>query len=336
MIEGSGDPVRVSVVVPLYNKAAYVIRTLESISAQTLGDFEAIVVDDGSTDGSGELAAKHPDRRFRVIVQSNAGPGAARNRGIAEAQGDFIAFLDADDAWLPEYLENSVASLERCGPEVASVTSGHMERLSDVSDSDRWRRRGITDGVQRLTPQTPVRLMAHMVGYMSSCTTVARSAAIRRWEGFYSRNGCRYAEDTSLWLKVLLNQPVCLQLQPLVHFDRGASQLGGNFSGPRPIEPFLLDPEDVQRVCPPELLPLLRQYFARCACKTAIVLGCWGQSDRARQLVRRFVRRRDADALLFSLALAACHPVSALLLRPFRSSVAAGQSRRRLPWTRLS
>jgi hypothetical protein len=211
-----------------------------------------------------------------------------------------------------------------------------MARHSDVSDIDLWRRRGIAAGVQRLTPQTPVRLMAHMVGYMSSCTTVARSAAIRRWGGFYSRNRCRYAEDTNLWLKVLLNDAVCFELRPLVHVDRQASQLGGNFSGPRPIEPFLLEPEDVQNVSKPELLPLLGQYYARCAAKTAIMLGCWGESGQARQLVERFVRRRDTDALLFCLARAASNPVSAILLRPFRSSVAAGQSRRRFPWTRIS
>src|ERR1700736_6654005 len=95
-----GDVVRVprvSVVVPLYQKAATVRRCLASIAAQTLSDFEAIIVDDGSTDGCGDAVAELADPRFRLLRQVNAGPGAARNRGIEEARAAYVAFLDADD-----------------------------------------------------------------------------------------------------------------------------------------------------------------------------------------------------------------------------------------------
>src|SRR6185312_7639068 len=93
----------VSVVLPLYNKAPFITRALDSIAAQTYRNFEAIIVDDGSTDGSGDIAASYPDPRFRVIRQTNAGPGAARNRGVDEAKGEVLAFLDADDEWLPGF-----------------------------------------------------------------------------------------------------------------------------------------------------------------------------------------------------------------------------------------
>ena len=113
----------VSVVVPLYNKAAYITRCLESICQQTFDDFEVLAVDDGSTDGSGEVAARTADRRIRVISQRNAGEGAARNRGITEARAELIAFLDADDAWEPGFLQ-AVIQLSQRYPEAGLFATG--------------------------------------------------------------------------------------------------------------------------------------------------------------------------------------------------------------------
>ena len=96
---------RVSVIIPLYNKEPYVRRALSSIRAQTFEDFEVIVVDDGSTDEGARAVESFDDARVRLVHQQNAGPGAARNRGIAEARGELLAFLDADDEWTPTYLE---------------------------------------------------------------------------------------------------------------------------------------------------------------------------------------------------------------------------------------
>lgn len=94
----------ISVVVPLYNKEKQIAHTLQSVFNQTFQDFEIVIVDDGSTDGSVAEVAKYSDSRIRLIRQTNAGVSAARNRGIEEARYDLIAFLDADDEWKPEYL----------------------------------------------------------------------------------------------------------------------------------------------------------------------------------------------------------------------------------------
>jgi glycosyltransferase involved in cell wall biosynthesis len=107
----------VSVVVPSYNASRYISETLESVLSQTYRNFEVIVIDDGSKDNTSDIVADYArrDSRIRQVNQPNAGVGAARNRGIAEASGAFIAPLDADDVWYPQKLEKQVASLERKG-----------------------------------------------------------------------------------------------------------------------------------------------------------------------------------------------------------------------------
>jgi glycosyltransferase involved in cell wall biosynthesis len=104
-------PPLVSVLIPVYNARRYVRDAIESVQAQTFEDWEAIVVDDGSADGGGlvarEMAAN--DKRVRVHEQENAGPAAARNAALRLASGEFVAFLDADDLWLPGKLERQLS-----------------------------------------------------------------------------------------------------------------------------------------------------------------------------------------------------------------------------------
>ena len=108
------DPV-VSVILPAYNAAPFIEAALASLAAQTLADIEILAIDDASTDGTADLleAAARGDPRIRLLRQSvNAGPSAARNRGLAEARGRWIALLDADDSYAPERLEQLVALAE--------------------------------------------------------------------------------------------------------------------------------------------------------------------------------------------------------------------------------
>jgi len=115
----------VSAIIPTYNRAHIVCDAIESVLAQTYTDIEVIVVDDGSKDDT--LARlKQYGERIRVISQTNAGPAAARNRGIAAARGRLIAFLDSDDLWLPEKTERQVALLERAGESVPCCLSNIM------------------------------------------------------------------------------------------------------------------------------------------------------------------------------------------------------------------
>ena len=102
---------RVSVVIPAYNHARFLPDALESVLAQTFRDFEVLVVDDGSTDNTGEVVAAFAPR-VRYIHQHNGGPSRARNTGIRHTTGEYVAFLDADDTWMPEKLALQVGYLD--------------------------------------------------------------------------------------------------------------------------------------------------------------------------------------------------------------------------------
>lgn len=108
-----GERPKVSVVIPCYNAEDTIAATLASVQSQTLADLEVLVIDDGSHDRSCEIVRwlAENDDRIRLVVQENSGPSVARNRGVDLARGTYIAFLDADDLWLPRHLELNLAAL---------------------------------------------------------------------------------------------------------------------------------------------------------------------------------------------------------------------------------
>src|ERR1700720_1394298 len=113
----------VSVVIPLYNKVSYICRAVESVLSQTFQNLEIVVVDDGSTDGGGKLLERMAYPKCRIFYQPNGGESAARNKGVEIARHDLIAFLDADDEWLPDFLSASVSLHDRWPEIVASFTN---------------------------------------------------------------------------------------------------------------------------------------------------------------------------------------------------------------------
>lgn len=122
----------ISVVIPLYNKAHTIVNTLKTVFAQTYQDFEIVIVNDGSTDNSVEVIQQHfNDSRIRIIHQKNAGVSAARNRGVDESNGEWIAFLDADDEWMPQYLYSLINALKKYpSAEMIGCASYHKDFLS--------------------------------------------------------------------------------------------------------------------------------------------------------------------------------------------------------------
>lgn len=119
---GPGEPGLVSIVIPVYNGELYLAEAVESVLAQDYRSFEVIAVDDGSIDSSAGILARYPD--VKVIPQANTGCTGARNRGIAAARGEFIAFIDQDDRWKTDKLANQLAAV-RARPD-AGYALGHM------------------------------------------------------------------------------------------------------------------------------------------------------------------------------------------------------------------
>ena len=103
----------ISVIVPAYNAECTIVETVESVQRQTFSDFELILINDGSTDRTLEVLNAFKDQRLKIFSYENAGVSVARNRGIAHATGEFIAFLDADDLWAPNKLELQLAALKK-------------------------------------------------------------------------------------------------------------------------------------------------------------------------------------------------------------------------------
>ena len=301
----------VSVIVPLYNKAAYIDRCLDSILGQSYADFELIVVNDGSTDGGEHAVERRSDRRVRLISQANAGPGEARNHGARLAEGELLAFLDGDDAWHPDYLKESVAQMNgKMSGEAASLTWGMKIFPRGESTERRWREGGIPEGDlsgesrdRRWSDHRDAGEHAALVDGDSESGVPGPGRLLRKYR-------CVYSEDAWLYLKLLLRYPATFDYRPLTYRFEDASELAVNLRGARPIEPFLQDPESVSADCPAAMQSLLREVLARRALKTATVYGYWGEFQQSRALFKRFVSPGDWRLPYFATGLASCTPLS--------------------------
>lgn len=311
---------KVSVIVPLYNKAPYLKRCIDSILTQTFEDFELIIVDDGSTDDSVSIAKDITDPRLSIIQQANRGPGAARNRGVSTCTGSLCAFLDADDEWLPHYLQESLEALS-LNPSVAAVASGYLEYPLGRSTEPMWRKRGISDGVVTLSAQHSATLLTTLLAYMSCWSTVARKSAIEKWGGFYEQDRCLYAEDSFLWIKMLLNEQVLFRTKPGAKFHREASDLSNILTKRRPIEPFLQYPCLIRDSCPEHLRDILEEFFAIRAFKTSCVLTYWGEWEMGRSLFFSFAKPQYWKLPFFAPALLLTNPLGAGMTKAFRWGV---------------
>jgi len=205
----------VSVIIPAYNAEAFIAETVNSALGQTYSDLEVIVVDDGSKDGT--VAALAPfGHRIRVHQQANGGVARARNTGAGLATGTLIAFLDADDLWLPEKLERQLA--------FSSAPMTFTDRFNFGS-------RGDLPAVQsEVTPMRGGDLFVALMregNFITNTSVVMRRALFEKMGGFFT--GLNGTEDWDLWIRIAEHHEIGFVPEPLVRYRFHPGGLSRNF-----------------------------------------------------------------------------------------------------------
>ncbi len=218
MVAAVNNAPAISVVIPLFNKAAYVAETIRSVLTQDLDAHEIIVVDDGSTDGGAAIVEAMTTPKLKLVSQANSGVSVARNRGIDEASGDYIAFLDADDRYQPGYLAG-IAGLISEFPEAGVYCSAYTSFRDDG-----------TRPVRRMKSAKPGSTMLVDNFYMAwsnAAFTCTNAIVVRRSllddPGLRFVPGQTLGEDHDLWLRLVERTPMAYLDAALVDYRKGVA-----------------------------------------------------------------------------------------------------------------
>lgn len=181
----------VSVIIPTYNRSRLVKEAVENVLKQSYADFEVLVIDDGSTDDTGSVVSRIADSRVKYHYQDNGGQSSARNLGLARAKGEYVAFLDEDDLWPPEYLETVINQLEsnkNYGATYTRVIEQHPDGTKrEISTPERCRSGWITRYYFDFSPCL-----------MPSATCFHKSV----WKGVFWDEALRRSPDYDLFLRI--------------------------------------------------------------------------------------------------------------------------------------
>lgn len=203
-----------SVIIPLYNKAPYVAKAIESVLGQTYRDFEVIVIDDGSTDQSLEVAKTFENKSITIISQPNSGVSTARNNGVNLAKYPYICFLDADDWWHPTFLEE-MKRLITDFPDAGIYGSGYyivkngQERIAPI---------GVPQGFERGIIDYCEVYAKTLCMPLTSISVVIPKHIFDEEEGFKSQ--LKFGEDFDLWIRIALKHKVILVNKPLAYYNQ--------------------------------------------------------------------------------------------------------------------
>lgn len=232
---------RLSIIVPLYNKAPYVKKALDSIVSQTFKDWECIIVDDGSTDGSAAICEKYINtasqtihNTLHLIQQQNAGVAAARNNGVEASRGEYVCFLDADDWWEPTFLE-----------EIDRLISEYPNAGIYATNYIYYK-----PGKTHVALSLPRGYMNYPEAYLqcgsmpvTSITTCMLRKVFDEMGGFSA--GVKLGEDFLLWAKTALHYPIAFSEKPLAYYNNdvpASLRATRNIHAPQYHMLFLMEP----------------------------------------------------------------------------------------------
>lgn len=265
---------RISVIIPLYNKASEIERTLRSVARQSVQPLEIIVVDDGSTDGSAEVVEAMALPLVRLVRQQNMGVSAARNRAMQMAQGEWVALLDGDDSWQVEYLENVERMIE-CYPAVGAIgTAFWVDDGKKMVEGDTPDKEGVVDFFAES--------MSRYV-LIPSATVVRRDLALAMG-GF--PEGMRMAEDQYLWTKIARTAQVAFSPRRLVVYSRAAENRSASIYRPEQTTHSLEELYDT------DADEISNEYVARVALGKALIESARGGTAAAQRAVEFFSYNR--------------------------------------------
>ena len=203
----------ISVVIPLFNKQGSIRSTIESVLAQSFRDFELIIVDDGSTDGSMAAIKSINDPRIRLIKKRNGGVSSARNEGIRRATGEYVAFLDGDDLWEPGFLAE-VISLVQFYPEAGIIGTSYY-----FLENGKMRRaeKPLADGFHGIIDNT-----SWDKGHLFWTSAVCCKKSALEDIGLFDER-IDFGEDLDVWWRIMLKYPAAFSNKPLAtyRFDEG-------------------------------------------------------------------------------------------------------------------
>jgi len=203
-----------SVIIPLYNKVPYIAKAIESVLGQTYRDFEVIVIDDGSTDQSLEVAKTFENKSITIISQPNSGVSTARNNGVKIAKHPYICFLDADDWWHPTFLEE-MKQLITDFPDAGIYGSGYYivkngkERIAPI---------GVPQGFERGIIDYCEVYAKTLCMPLTSISVVIPKHIFDEEKGFKSQ--LKFGEDFDLWIRIALKHQVILVNKPLAYYNQ--------------------------------------------------------------------------------------------------------------------
>ena len=305
--------IAVSVVLPLFNKEGQVAGSVRSVLGQTRGDFELIVVDDGSTDRSRQIVAAIGDRRIRVIDQPNAGVSSARNRGIEAAGADLIAFCDADDEWGPDHLE-ALLGLAARFPEARVFATGYsiVERGAQPRANIV---RGLPAGFEEGVIPDYFQVAAGSDPPVHASAVMASRAALRA-VGLFPV-GVHAGEDLLTWARLAERYRVAYQRRPSALF-RAPGRISDR-PGRVPAEPDVVGEELALMLARARGTPAvgLAAYLALWHRMRGVIYLKLGAGRRARTEFGRSLRRGGWSPKVCALWLLALVPRSGGILEQF-------------------
>lgn len=211
-----------SVIIPVYNKEDHIKATLNSVLSQSFKDFEAIIVNDGSTDKSMDIVSSFKDKRIQIINKKNEGVSTARNLGIKNAKGDFIALLDADDIWYPNHLEdlkNLAESFPGCGLYCTAYETSYYDKKIVKA-----RYSGIHDPFVGIVPNY---FESSLIDSIAWTSAVAIPKKMLEKHGDFNIQ-LKSGQDTELWIRIALKEKVAFTSR--VSAKRVISKLGNHLS----------------------------------------------------------------------------------------------------------